>query len=220
MTKDQPDNNPETTEDATEVTAINEDATEIVETPIESVPVETVEWPGAVPEPTADKPGSGKLGWVAAALLAVLFLASAGAAGTLYFTKYRTDQLVGERAQQAALNAASTGSVAMLSYSPDTLDADFATARSHLTGDFLSYYSDFTQSIVTRAAQQKSVSTSAAVVRRALVNIEPDSATVLIFLNQTTASKDNPDGSFTTSSVKVGLERHDDTWLISSFDPV
>jgi Mce-associated membrane protein len=43
---------------------------------------------------------------------------------------------------------------------------------------------------------------------------------VLVFLNQTTTSKENPNGSFTASSVKVGLNKVDGSWLISAFDPV
>ena len=43
---------------------------------------------------------------------------------------------------------------------------------------------------------------------------------VLVFVNQTTTSKENPDGAFAVSSVKVSLNKVDGTWLISSFDPV
>ena len=42
---------------------------------------------------------------------------------------------------------------------------------------------------------------------------------VLVFLDQTTISKENPDGSFAASGVKVGLKKINGTWLISSFDP-
>ena len=41
-----------------------------------------------------------------------------------------------------------------------------------------------------------------------------------MFINQTTTSKENPDGAFAASSVKVGLTKVDGNWLISSFDPV
>lgn len=157
---------------------------------------------------------------VSAAVLAVLLAASAGAAAWLYIVGYRADQRVDDAARQTVLKAAGDGTVALLSYSPETLDADFANAKSHLTGDFLSYYTQFTQQIVTPAAKQKAVKTSAAVARKAIAEIHPDSAVVLIFLNQVTTSKENPDGSFTASAVKVSLQRHDDTWLISSFDPV
>ena len=54
----------------------------------------------------------------------------------------------------------SDGTVALLSYSPESLDKDFATAKSKLTGGFLSYYTQFTEQIVTPAAKQKSVKTA------------------------------------------------------------
>jgi Mce-associated membrane protein len=155
-----------------------------------------------------------------AVLLAAVLVASAGVAAWLYFEQYRPDQETNAAAASVALDAAKNGTVALLSYSPESLDKDFAAAKSHLTGDFLSYYTQFTEQIVTPAAKQKSVKTSAAVVRAAVSELHPDSAVVLVFINQTTTSKENPDGSFAASAVKVGLKKINDTWLISSFDPV
>ena len=123
-------------------------------------------------------------------------------------------------AANVALDAAKNGTVALLSYSPESLDKDFAAAKSHLTGDFLSYYTQFTEQIVTPAAKQKSVKTTASVVRAAVSEMHPDSAVVLVFINQNTTSKENPDGAFAASAVKVGLKKINDAWLISSFDPV
>jgi Mce-associated membrane protein len=74
--------------------------------------------------------------------------------------------------------------------------------------------------ILTPAAKQKSVKTAASVVWAAVSDMHPDSAVVLVFINQNTISKENPDGSFAASAVKVGLKKINDTWLISSFDPV
>ncbi len=81
------------------------------------------------------------------------------------------------------LTAASDGTVALLSYSPESLDKDFATAKSHLSGDFLSYYNDFTQRIVAPAAKQKSLKTTARVVAAALSELRPDSAVVLLYVD-------------------------------------
>ncbi len=153
-------------------------------------------------------------------LLAAALVASAGVAAWLYFEQYRPDQATSPAAATVALDAAKSGTVALLSYSPESLDKDFAAAKSHLTGDFLSYYTQFTQQIVTPAAKQKSVKTSAAVVRAAVSELHPDSAVVLVFINQNTVSKENPDGSFAASAVKVGMKKINDTWLIGSFDPV
>jgi Mce-associated membrane protein len=157
---------------------------------------------------------------IGAIALAVALLASAGVAAWLYFGQYRPAQETNDAAANVALEAAKTGTVALLSYSPESLDKDFAAAKSHLTGDFLSYYTQFTQQIVTPAAKQKSVKTAASVVRAAVSEMQHDSAVVLVFINQNTTSKENPDGAFAASAVKVGLKKVDGAWLISSFDPV
>jgi Mce-associated membrane protein len=153
-------------------------------------------------------------------LLAAALVASAGLAGWLFYFQYRPDKETDSAAAKIALEAAKNGTVALLSYSPESLDKDFASAKTHLTGDFLSYYTQFTEQIVTPAAKQKSVKTSASVVRAAVSEIHPDSAVVLVFVNQTTTSKENPDGAFAASSVKVGMKKIDGAWLISTFDPV
>ena len=155
-----------------------------------------------------------------AVLLVAALVVSAGVAAWLYFEQYRPDRQTDAAASAVALDAAKNGTVALLSYSPESLDKDFAAAKSHLTGEFLSYYTQFTEQIVTPAAKQKSVKTSAAVVRGAVSEMHPDSAMVLVFINQNTTSKENPDGSFAASAVKVGMKKINDAWLISSFDPV
>ncbi len=165
---------------------------------------------------------SAKATWprLAAILLAVALVASAGVAAWLYFKQYRPDQEMNAAASVVALDAAKNGTTSLLSYSPEKLDKDFANAKSHLTGDFLSYYTQFTEQVVTPAAKQKSVKTSATVVRAAVSEMRPDSAVVLVFVNQVTTSKENPEGAFAASAVKVGLKKISDAWLISSFDPV
>jgi Mce-associated membrane protein len=160
---------------------------------------------------------AGRMGAIA---LAVALFASAGVAAWLYFDQFRPDRQINDTAATVALDAAKTGTVALLSYSPESLDKDFANAKSHLTGDFLSYYTNFTEQIVTPAAKQKSVKTSAAVVRAAVSELQPDSAVVLVFINQTTMSKENPEGAFAASAVKVQMKKINDAWLISAFDPV
>ncbi|AKS33282.1 twin-arginine translocation pathway signal [Mycolicibacterium goodii] len=153
-------------------------------------------------------------------LLGVALVASAALATVVYLEQYRVDQETDPAAAQVALKAATDGTVALLSYAPESLDQDFATAKTHLTGDFLSYYTDFTSKVVAPAAQQKKVKTKATVVNGAVSEIKPESAVVLLFINQATTSQEVPDGSFATSSVKVGLTKIDGNWLISTFDPV
>ena len=166
---------------------------------------------------TMRKRSSGK---ILPARLAVLVAGSLALLGSLFFVCYLPDRDTDAAAAKAAISAASDGTVAVLSYSPDTLDRDFSSAKSHLTGDFLTYYSQFTQQIVAPAAKQKSVKTSAVVLRAALSEFHPGSAVVLLFVNQSTQSKDRPEPALTSSSVMVTLTKADGKWLISSFNPV
>jgi Mce-associated membrane protein len=153
-------------------------------------------------------------------LLVAAFVASAGLTSWLYFSEYRPDQETDSAAAKVVRDAASNGSAAILTYSPDSLEKDFAAAKTHLTGGFLSYYTQFTEQVVLPGAKQKSVKSSASVVRSGVAEIHPDSAVVFVFINQITASKDNPGGAFAASAVKVGMKKIDGSWLISSFEPV
>jgi Mce-associated membrane protein len=153
-------------------------------------------------------------------VVGVLLVALAGLAAGLYFTQYRPDLQTDDAAATAVTAAASQGTVALLSYAPESLDRDLAAAKSHLTGDFLTYYSKFTDQIVAPAAKQKAVKTTASVVQAAVSELHPDSAKVLVFLNQTTMSNERPEPSETASSVVVSLTKSNGTWLISAFDPV
>lgn len=159
---------------------------------------------------------SGKIG---AGILTLLVVASLLTLAAIYRLSYRPDRDVDAEAAKAAIAAASEGTVAILSYSPDTLDRDFSTARSHLTGDFLSNYEQFTQQIVGPAAKQKSLKTTAEVLRSALTEFHPDLATVLLFVNQSTQTKDQPEPSTMSSSVLATLTKADGKWLISQFNP-
>ena len=153
-------------------------------------------------------------------ILVVLLLLSGGAATWLYFKQYRPIQQTNASVANAVINSASDGTVALLSYSPDSLDKDFAAAKSHLSGDFLSYYNQFTEQIVAPAAKQKSLRTTARVLAASVSELHPDSAVVLVLVDQTTTSKDNPDPAMASSSVLVSLSRVSGKWLITKFDPV
>jgi Mce-associated membrane protein len=50
--------------------------------------------------------------------------------------------------------------------------------------------------------------------------MHPDSAVVLVFINQSTVSADRPEPALTSSSVLVTVTKASDKWLISSFSPV
>jgi Mce-associated membrane protein len=152
--------------------------------------------------------------------LILLLLLTGGVAAWLYFKQYRPDKETDASVASAVANAASDGTVALLSYSPDSLDKDFANAKSHLSGDFLSYYNQFTEQIVAPAAKQKSLKTNARVLGAAVQELHPDSAVVLVLVDQSTTSKDNPGPSMASSSVLVSMARVNGSWLITKFEPI
>ena len=153
-------------------------------------------------------------------LLVASVIAAVGLATGLFFLQYRPDRQLDDAAAHRAIQAASDGAVASLSYSTDHMDRDFANAKSHLTGEFLAYYDTFTKQVVAPAVQQKQITQTATVVRAAVSELHPDSAVVLVFLNETTTGKDKPQPLTTPSSVRITLTKVNSSWLISKLDPV
>ncbi len=138
-------------------------------------------------------------------------------AASLFVVDYRPDRQTDKASAREAIKAASEGAVALLSYSPDTLNQNFANAKSRLTDDFQDYYKRFTEQIVAPTAQ-RGLTTSVRVVRAAIAEFHPNSAVVLVFINQTTASPDKPQPATTGSSVRVTLAKVKQAWLIANID--
>ncbi|KAA0084790.1 twin-arginine translocation pathway signal [Mycolicibacterium sp. P9-64] len=145
---------------------------------------------------------------------------SSAVAAMLYVNQYRSDERTTFADGRSVAAAAEGATVALLSYKPESLDADMAAAKAHLTGEFLTYYSQFSDEIAAPAAKQKGIVTTAAVVRSAVADLQPTKASVLLFVNQTTTSRERPEPSQTASSVMVTMTEVAGRWLISSFDPV
>ncbi|WP_156767056.1 hypothetical protein [Mycobacterium sp. E796] len=157
---------------------------------------------------------------VIAAVLVALLLISGGVATWLYFEQYRPDQQTDAGVARTVVNAATDGTTAVLSYSSDSLDQDFAAARTHLAGDFLTYFDQFSQQTVAPVARQKSMKTKAKVTGAAVSELHPDSAGVLVFVDQVTTTKDSAQPSVAVSSILVRMSRINDKWLITKFTPV
>lgn len=172
--------------------------------------------------PDADAPKAPTPRWVNWLLAVSLILAIVGpaVAAWMYFAQFRPDQEIDPQIEQQVLTAAADGTVAVLTYTPQTLDADFAKAESHLTGEFLTYYDGFTTQMVAPAATEAGSTSSASVTRKAIVEMAPDSATVLLFVNQSASNTENPEPGLSSSVVRVGLTKVDGVWLISALTPV
>ncbi|WP_428341539.1 hypothetical protein [Mycobacterium sp.] len=192
----------------------SDEATESDDAPTEADPS-----PDSETSPTTPKRRLAAIPVIPLALILSL-LAAGGLAGWLYFSQYRPDAQTDDAVERTAVNAARDGTVALLSYKPDTLNQDFDAAKSHLSGDFRNYYDQFTRQVITPAAQSKGVTTMAQVVGAAATELHRDSAVVLVFVNQVTASKERPDPTMASSSILVSLTKQQGVWLITKFDPI
>src|SRR5690606_23551409 len=124
-----------------------------------------------------------------------------------------------ELASISAVQAAEDGTIALLSYQPDTVEQQLGDARNLLTGEFRESYTSLTNDVVIPGAKEKQISAVASVPAAASVSATADEAVVLLFVNQTvTVGQDPP--TDTASSVRVTLEKDGDRWLIAKFDPV
>lgn len=154
---------------------------------------------------------------VAYGVLPALALLLAMAAGYLKWldSSVRDSQ----EARIESVRAATDGTVALLSYKPDTVDKDLGGARDRLTGSFKDAYTSLTRDVVIPGAKQKQISAAASVPAAASVSTTANHAVVLVFVNQTVIiGNDAP--TDTASSVRVTLDKIGDRWLISGFDPV
>jgi Mce-associated membrane protein len=170
--------------------------------------------------PRIPVPGFLRNSKVVTGILVALVLISGSVASWVYFKQYRPDQQTDAGVRSTVVRAATDGTTALLSYTPDTLDQDFANAKSHLAGDFLSYYTQFTQQVVAPAAKERQLKTSAHVKGSAVAELHPDSAVVLVFVDQTTTSKDNQQPTLAVSTVILEMNRINGNWMITKFTPV
>lgn len=124
-----------------------------------------------------------------------------------------------ETARVDSVRAAADGAVTLLSYHPGSVEKDLTAARDRLSGSFRDDYTELINDVVIPGAKEKRISAVASVPAVASVFATENSAVVLVFVNQTVTVGEDPPSS-TASGVRVTLERVDDQWLISGFDPV
>ncbi len=124
-----------------------------------------------------------------------------------------------ELARAESVRVAGEDTVALLSYTADSVDRDLGTARERLTGDFKDAYTTLTREVVIPGAKQKHISATAKVTAAAPVSATANQAVVLLFVNQTVTIGDGAPTD-TQPVIRVTLEKVKDRWLISHFDPV
>lgn len=149
-------------------------------------------------------------------VLPVLALVIAGVAGYLKFEA--TSARSAELAQIESMQTAKDVAVAMLSYSPDTVEASLNAASEQLTGDFRESYLSLINDVVIPGAKEQQITATATVPAAAAMSATGSDAKVLVFVNQAiVVGNDAP--TDTASAVEVTLVKQADRWLVSGFDP-
>jgi Mce-associated membrane protein len=154
--------------------------------------------------------------WAAIALAALaMILAVVGG----YFKWLDDSARLSRVAAADSVHAATDSTIALLSYHPESVDAELKAAADRLTGSFRDQYTQLVDTVVAPGAKQKHISAVATVPSAASVSATENHAVVLVFVNQTTTiGNDTPTAS--TSSVRVTLDKVHERWLISQFEPV
>ena len=132
---------------------------------------------------------------------------------------HRSD-LVEADARAAVAPAAAATAAAVLTYQPDTVTDDLARARSHLSGEFATYFGKLGTDVVVPAAQQRHMSSTATVTATSVISADTAHAVALVFVNQVTTAADQQQPTATSSSLRLRLERIDGQWLVTALDSV
>jgi Mce-associated membrane protein len=204
-----------------EPTASAEPADEPAEEPTGAVATEEpAEKPADEPAITAPSEAAGLRSrrMLVPAVLAALALGSAIAVGVLGWQAYSDARA--QRAQTAALDAAKTGTVQVLSYDSKTLDADLARSRTLISGAFAAKFEELAGSVIEPAVKQQNLGTKATVARSAVIDAQPDQVRALLFVNQTTTVGSDPAPHTASNQVRVTMTWTDGHWLISDMQPL
>jgi Mce-associated membrane protein len=154
---------------------------------------------------------------IAFAILPTLMVILGGGAGYLVWGAVSAHFM--QQASVDSIRAATDGTVALLTYGPDTAAKDLGAARELLTGKFKDSYTMFTRQQVIPDAQTRHVSSVVTVPATAIVRATFDHAVVMVVVNQTFLHDSDPPTS-TASDVRVTLDKVGRRWLISDFTPV
>jgi len=152
--------------------------------------------------------------------LCVAPVVAVGALVAVQIGVQRADDVSISDARATTVQLASDGAAALLSYTPETVDEDLDRASGLLTGDLLNSYRQLAGDVVGPTAKDKGVTMQAVPVGASVESVAPDTARVLVYVNQTTTMAETPEPSQTQNVVRVTLSHVDGAWLISGFDPL
>jgi Mce-associated membrane protein len=168
---------------------------------------------GAVPNGTTGRRNR-ILCWALGAAVVVLAVVV-----VVLFTRVgQAEDRVDSRTRDEVAQAAADASVALLTYTPDTVASDQYAAAERLTGDFRERYGRYTDAVVVPSARTDRITSTGTVTAAGVSTVDGDEAEALVFLTQVTSSNASPDPVTAKVGARVDLRLVDGRWLVSGFD--
>lgn len=151
-------------------------------------------------------------------ILTAVIVALAVAAGGLGYY-WQMQQQAANDARTSATTAAETDVPALLSYTFSTFSSDLAKAEADTTSHFRSTYANLMTSQIEATAKANQVVTEATVSASSVITAQPDSVTLLMFLNQQTKTKAKAESVLNDTAVRVVMRKVNGTWLVDNLTP-
>lgn len=157
----------------------------------------------------------------ATAVIAVVTTALAAVAvGESSHQQSRLSQLTSQKQlREQVLAAGRQIAVDFASYDYKHIDQDFGRVAAEATGDFKKQFVTQSAGIRPYVIKAKSVST-AQVASEGLVDVAPNTATVVIALDRTIKTSTAPNGQQAALGVEIDLVRQGNKWLASAVKPL
>jgi Mce-associated membrane protein len=192
----------------------------------EPKPVETesAETESTVPEPAGDAGAATRTRWYrkAKVRLAIALLALAIGVGAVDMVlSLQVDRAAAtDQARTAAAQVAQNSMPVVLSYNYTAMAGYPAAAEGRTTGEFRKALANLINTAVLPAATSQQIVTKTTAVATSVVQADPDTVVLLMFINQQTSSKTLTTPQIEGSRIRVTTQRVGGTWLISQFEPV
>ncbi|MDX2357481.1 hypothetical protein [Dietzia sp. PP-33] len=154
--------------------------------------------------------GRGRAGRLLGAAVVAALLVACGVLGYLVWQDHREDEL-----RRTAADDASRLVVQLASYDHTDVDANLDAVTAEATPEFAERYREVSDGLreLLSSGEGTSVGT---VPHSAVESVDPESAVVLVFLDQEISNVTVPEGRVDTSRMIVTLVRDGNRWLLDS----
>ena len=171
----------------------------------------------SLPRQIARRAGRISATWrITIVVVLTLLVAASGVAAGILDTQTSNDTAT-QQERDTASAAAKTEIPQILSYNYKTLSADLARASADTTGQFSGQFGVLASQLIGPNAAKQQTVTKATVPVAAAMDSSGDEVTVLVFVDQSTTSKQQPKAQKNASQLRVTMRKVNGRWLIEQF---